>query len=162
MVTRRKQHSSQRPVQQGPAVRPRGPIKSGLRRLTTSAARSRLPTAACCRSVGRASESPIMHKILCTSRTHWNHVTSERGFAGREGKPGTEKPKDQLPSFTTANPTTEPHSQFCGHNSGRIVTPRIPVIPRILNCSTSAGETVPSSNSLLYFDSESSMKCEST
>ena len=59
--------------------------------------------------------------------THWKHVTSERGFddaeSGREGKPGTEKPKDQLPSYhltTTANPLrTQPHSQSESvHNSG--------------------------------------------
>ncbi len=58
---------------------------------------------------------------------HWKHVTSERGFddadSGREGKPATEKPKDQLPSYhltTTANPLrTQPHSQSESvHNSG--------------------------------------------
>ena len=59
--------------------------------------------------------------------THWKHVTSERGFddvdSGREGKPDTEKPKGQLPSYhltTTANPLrTQPHSQSESvHNSG--------------------------------------------
>ena len=55
------------------------------------------------------------------------YVTSERGFddadSGREGKPDTEKPKGQLPSYhltTTANPLrTQPHSQSESvHNSG--------------------------------------------
>ena len=59
--------------------------------------------------------------------THWKHVTSERGFddadSGREGKPDTEKPKGQLPSYhltTTANALrTQPHSQSESvHNSG--------------------------------------------
>ena len=68
-----------------------------------------------------------MHKSLSLAVTHWNHVTSERGFddadSGREGKPDTEKPKDQLPSYhltTTANPLrTQPHSQSESvHNSG--------------------------------------------
>ncbi len=46
--------------------------------------------------------------------------------SGREGKPDTEKPKGQLPSYhltTTANPLrTQPHSQSESvHNSGYIV-----------------------------------------
>ena len=68
-----------------------------------------------------------MHKIYALAVTHWKHVTSERGFddadSGREGKPDTEKPKGQLPSYhltTTANPLrTQPHSQSESvHNSG--------------------------------------------
>ena len=70
-----------------------------------------------------------MHKIYALAVTHWKHVTSERGFddadSGREGKPDTEKPKGQLPSYhltTTANPLrTQPHSQSESvHNSGDI------------------------------------------
>ena len=68
-----------------------------------------------------------MHKFYALAVTHWKHVTSERGFddadSGWEGKPDTEKPKDQLPSYhltTTANPLrTQPHSQSESvHNSG--------------------------------------------
>ena len=70
-----------------------------------------------------------MHKFYALAVTHWKHVTSERGFddadSGREGKPDTEKPKGQLPSYhltTTANPLrTQPHSQSESvHNSGDI------------------------------------------
>ena len=66
-------------------------------------------------------------KFYALAATHWKHVTSERRFAdadsGREGKPGTEKLKDQLPSshLTTAAKLlpTQPHSQSESvHNSG--------------------------------------------
>ncbi len=71
-------------------------------------------------------------KFYALAVTHWKHVTSERGFddadSGREGKPDTEKPKDQLPSYhltTTANPLrTQPHSQSESvHNSGITIRP---------------------------------------
>ena len=70
-------------------------------------------------------------KFYALAVTHWKHVTSERGFddadSGREGKPDTEKPKGQLPSYhltTTANPLrTQPHSQSESvHNSGTMFT----------------------------------------
>ena len=54
MVTRRKQHSSQRPVQQGPAVTASRPNKIGLRRLTTSAGKKPTPYGGLLPVVGRA------------------------------------------------------------------------------------------------------------
>ena len=73
------------------------------------------------------TRNPEEPKFYALAVTHGKHVTSERGFddadSEREGKPGTEKPKDQLPSYhltTTANPLrTQPHSQSESvHNSG--------------------------------------------
>ena len=77
-----------------------------------------------------------MHKFYALAVTHWKHVTSERGFddanSGREGKPDTEKPKGQLPSYhltTTANRYERSHTRKVNlciiqvlHAAGRAVS----------------------------------------
>ena len=131
MVTRRKQHSSQRPVQQGPAVTASRPNKIGASTPYHFRGRKPTPYGGLLPVVGRAliwePGYALCIKFYALAVTHWNHVTSERGFddadSGREGKPDTEKAKGQLPSYhltTTANPLrTQPHSQSESvHNSG--------------------------------------------
>ena len=131
MVARRKQHSSQRPVQQGPAVTASQPNKIGASTPYHFRGRKPTPYGGLLPVVGRALIGEpgyaLCIKFYALAVTHWKHVTSERGFddadSGREGKPDTEKPKGQLPSYhltTTANPLrTQPHSQSESvHNSG--------------------------------------------
>ena len=70
-----------------------------------------------------------MHKSLCTGRNALETRHFGAGFAdadsGREGKPGTEKPKEELPSYhltAAAKPLRkQPHLQSESvHNSGCI------------------------------------------
>ena len=109
MVTKRKQHSSQRAVKQGPAVTVSQPIKSGHPRLDNFRGRKPTPyggSAGSREGVDLRAWLCAMHKILCTGRNvletrYFGAGFCRRGFwaGGETGDGEAKRPVAELPPY---------------------------------------------------------------